>query len=73
MNTSSVMGFIKKDTTTQLTSANYAGTGTTDDNYKAGTLNYMALSIKGSEFKSANGEEYKIGATKTAGGRFELA
>lgn len=41
--------------------------------YDAGLPNYTALGVKAEEFQDPNGQDYRIGATTTAGGRFELA
>lgn len=42
-------------------------------NYFGWVPNYTALGVKAAEFQDPNGQDYKIGATTTADGRYELA
>ncbi len=45
----------------------------TNDVYKAGLPRYSVFQIKKSDFLDPNGQEYRIGATSTFWGRYELA
>ncbi len=75
----SLVAFVKDTPASKLLVADtsFGGTGAVltwaNQDYYAGTLNYTALGVKEDEFKDPNGQEYRMGLTNTAKGRFELA
>ena len=68
-----LMAFVTTGTSKLDTLPSLSGIAATATNYDAGTPNYTALSVKADEFRDPNGNDYRIGATTTAGGRMEMA
>ncbi|PID86394.1 hypothetical protein CSB08_00210 [Candidatus Gracilibacteria bacterium] len=68
----SLLSFVK-NSDNSLTSASIAGTGTTDQDYNAGAVNYLTLDMKESEFQDPAGKPYVIGVTTRAGAKYQLA
>ena len=70
---SSLTSFVLDTTAATSFSGSIAGTGTTSDDFRSGTVNHTALGIKAEDFRDSTGDDYRIGATTKKNGQFELA
>lgn len=70
-----ITSFVTAVTANQVTAPSFGGTGAVvGTDYKAGTINFVALGAKNSDFQDPRADQdYVVGVTSKKGGKYQLA